>query len=241
MQPPTLPISSTSTLGSPRTSRSSIGSNGPSRNAIASSGGHADQSTPKLAWWRLKDTRSLRGESRGVAQEVAAWREWRAAELDVPPRYVLADLALLGIAHRPPRNEADLAAIRGFDARSLKPPVRAALMEAIERGRTLPPEEVRIPEFEQNSSQNRAAVSLAASWVAQVGRDQAIDPALLATRSELTALLNGRPAGRLDSGWRRTLVGEPVRFLAAGKAAIAFDGRGGLVIEARSNLPIDPA
>ena len=74
--------------------------------------------------------------------------------------------------------------------------------------------------------------------MAQLGHDQAIDPALLATRSELTALLNGRPAGRLDEGWRKHLVGDRVRSLAAGDAALAFDGKGGLLLEERSHRPI---
>ncbi len=75
--------------------------------------------------------------------------------------------------------------------------------------------------------------------MAQLGRDEDIDPALLATRTELTALLNGRPAGRLDAGWRRQLVGERVRLLAAGGASLAFDGRGGLLVEERSYRPLE--
>jgi ribonuclease D len=195
---------------------------------------------PDTAWWRLKDTRSLRGASRGVAQEVAAWRERRAAQLDVPPRFVLADLALLGIAHKPPRGEEDLLAIRGLDARSLKPPVRASLLEAVERGTQLPPAVIRSPFAEDNERDLRAATTLAGAWVAQLGRDEEIDPALLATRSELTALLNGRSAGRLDEGWRKELVGERVRLLAAGGASLAFDGKGGLLIEERSYRPLQP-
>src|SRR5215467_2449698 len=46
---------------------------------------------PSRAWLRIKDHRHLRGASRGVAQEVAAWRERRAASLDQPVRFVLPD------------------------------------------------------------------------------------------------------------------------------------------------------
>ena len=193
---------------------------------------------PDTAWWRLKDTRSLRGASRGVAQEVAAWRERRAAQLDVPPRFVLADLALLGIAHKPPRSEEDLIAVRGLDARSIKAPVRSSLLEAVDRGRRLEASAIRSPFAEDNERDLRAATTLAGAWVAQLGRDEEIDPALLATRTELTSLLNGRRAGRLDEGWRKDLVGERVRLLAAGGASLAFDGKGGLLIEERSHRPL---
>ena len=74
--------------------------------------------------------------------------------------------------------------------------------------------------------------------MAQLGHDEAIDPALLATRAELTALLNGRSAGRLDEGWRKELVGTRVRLLAAGGASLAFDGKGGLLVEERSYRPL---
>src|SRR5262249_43403432 len=52
---------------------------------------------PESAWWRIKGARQLRGSTRGVAQAVAAWRERTAEALDVPPRYVLSDLALTGV------------------------------------------------------------------------------------------------------------------------------------------------
>ena len=72
---------------------------------------------PEVAWWRMKGARQLRGKSRGVAQQVGAWRERTAASLDVPPRFVLSDLALIGIVSRPPRNREELTAIRGVDGR----------------------------------------------------------------------------------------------------------------------------
>jgi hypothetical protein len=34
------------------------------------------------------------------------------------------------------------------------------------------------------------------------------------------------------------VVGKPVTELAGGSAALAFDGRGGLVLEARSHRPL---
>jgi ribonuclease D len=52
---------------------------------------------PEMAWARLKDVRALRGSARNVARSVAAWRERRAAETDQPVRFVLPDLAILGL------------------------------------------------------------------------------------------------------------------------------------------------
>ncbi|HET6793572.1 MAG TPA: hypothetical protein VFH45_03975, partial [Acidimicrobiales bacterium] len=75
-------------------------------------------------------------------------------------------------------------------------------------------------------------------WMAQMAEQRGIEASLLATRAELEDLLAGRPT-RLERSWRRQLVADPVRRLAAGEAALAFDGRGGLVLEARSHQPVE--
>ena len=84
----------------------------------------------------------------------------------------------------------------------------------------------------------RPAVALAAAWVAQLARDQRIDAALLATRGDLVAFLRSNGQSRLGQGWRAGMVGEPVARLLRGEAALAFDGGGRLVLEARSRQPL---
>jgi ribonuclease D len=82
-------------------------------------------------------------------------------------------------------------------------------------------------------------VTLVTSWVGQLARDHQIDPALLATRSDVESLLRGDADSRLLEGWRAELVGDPIRRLVAGEAALAFDGDGRLVLERRSHQSID--
>lgn len=195
---------------------------------------------PETAWWRVKENRQLRGKSRGVAQELAAWRERRAAALDIPPRMVLPDLALVAIAHRPPRDRADLLEVRGLDARHLKGTAEAEVLAAIERGATLPESELRLPDVDEVDRTLRPAVALVSAWIAQLAHDLKIDAALLATRSDLQNFLRDDPEARLANGWRHHLVGEPVRRLVQGEAALAFAGGGQLVLEARSHQPVGP-
>jgi ribonuclease D len=68
---------------------------------------------PEMAWARLKDVRALRGSARNVARSVAAWRERRAAETDQPVRFVLPDLAILGLAQKAPKTLDELRTTRG--------------------------------------------------------------------------------------------------------------------------------
>jgi len=192
---------------------------------------------PEDAWLRLKEGRSLKGRARAVAREVAAWRERRAAETDQPVRHVLSDLAIVGIATNPPKTTEQLRRVRGIDERVVRGRLGEELLAAVERGRERP-DDARPPRRDDVERDQRPAVALVSAWLSQLGRDLRIDPTLLATRSDLAAFLGADPNARLAAGWRRDLLGEPVRRLLAGEFALAFDGNGGLELERRSGEPV---
>lgn len=193
---------------------------------------------PERVWWRMREARGLRGHSRGVAQCVLAWRERRAAEMDKPVRSILPDLATVAIAHRPPRNAEELAQVRGLDGRRLRPELAAEVLEAVEAGLALPDEQLCLPLSDELDSTLRPAATLAAAWVSQRASELRIDPALLATRADLNAMLRGDPACRLTQDWRSSLLGAPLRRLVAGEAALGLAAGGGLVLEERSRRPL---
>jgi len=196
---------------------------------------------PERAWWRLRDSRQLRGPSRGVAQELAAWRERRARHLDLPPRQVIPDLALQALAARPPASAAELSDVRGLEPRYLRDGVGAEIMAAVWRGVALGADGVRTPPVQDVSKELRPAVALAAAWVSQLAQDEHIDAALLATRSDLVAFLRGEPRSRLARGWRLDMVGRPLRRLVDGEAALAYLPGGRLALEERSGRPVTTA
>lgn len=194
---------------------------------------------PEEAWWRLGDIRSMSRRSRGVAQEVAAWRERTAAESNRPRRMVLSDLALMAISQRPPLNGAELRRMRGVDGRHLAGGRAAEILQAVERGLALPSDQIRMPSENRDATAPPAAVAVCAGLVRQIADDLDFDQSLLATRADIAQLLCGEPS-RLDTGWRRDIAGEPLRRLIAGDVAAAFDRRGHLVIEERSHRPVVP-
>ena len=193
---------------------------------------------PEAAWWRIKEARHLRGAARSVAQTVAAWRERKAAETDQPPRFVLADMAVVTIAQHPPTTIEDLRGLRGVDGRHLRGRGGREILAAVQEGVALPREQLRVPATEEVDRTARPAVALASAWISQLAGDLRIDTPLLATRGDIEALLRGDPEARLAHGWRHDLVGEHVRHLLDGRAALAFDGRGGLVLEERSGREV---
>jgi ribonuclease D len=195
---------------------------------------------PEEAWWKLGDIRGMSRRSRAVAQEVAAWRERTAAESNRPRRMVLSDLGLLALSQRPPRNGDELRAIRGIDGRHLAQGRAAEIMRAVERGLELAPDQIRMPAEGRDAPAPPAAVAVCSGLVRQIADDLKFDQSLLATRADIAQLLCGEPS-RLDTGWRRSIVGDPLRRLIGGEVAAAFDERGHLVMEERSGRPIPPA
>lgn len=196
------------------------------------------QRDPELAWKRIKEARHLRGQALSTAQGLAAWRERTAAESDQPVRFVLSDLGLVGIAqHRPPTLQ-ELKRIRGVDERHLRGEQGRQILAVVAETDGLEPRRDRSTKSAELSKDLRPAVSLVSAWVSQLARDNQIDTALLATRTDLEAFLRGDEDARLAHGWRAKLVGEPVRCLVAGEAALAFEGHGSLILEARSRRPL---
>jgi len=189
---------------------------------------------PETAWWKIKEVRHLRGKSRAVAQEVAAWRERTAAALDRPVRTVLPDLAVLAVSTHPPSSLDQLRGLRGIEGRLPRGDLAAGLLEAVAAGLELSLSDVRVPPSDDVERGMRPAASLVSAWVGQLSRDLRIDASLLATRADLHAFIRGDPQARLVQGWRGELIGERVRRLVSGDAALAFDKRGGLVLEERS-------
>ena len=186
------------------------------------------------AWWRLKGNRQLRGPARGVAQEVAAWRERTAMATDKPPRRVLADEVVLLLAERPPSTVADMPKSRMFDVRRLSAPTVAELVTAVTRGRDLPKAALRLPPDNDLPSHLQPLAALVSAWLAQESRDLSIDGTLLATRSDIEAFLRRDPESQLARGWRSQLVGDSLARIVAGQAGVAYDGSGRLVLVGRS-------
>lgn len=186
-------------------------------------------SDPGDAWLRVKDIRTVKGRSRWVARSVARWREERAMHLDIPPRHVMSDIALLSVAQRCPRNVDDLSSCRGIDGRlahgSLADALLAAVREGIagaESGELSFP----APEGDELDKAMRPAVTLVGMWVAELARQSDLDPTLLGTRRDIVDLLAGSPGARLAEGWRADILGRDVELLIQGRMALTFRNDG---------------
>ena len=190
---------------------------------------------PKDAWQRIKEAKHLNKQARGVAQALAEWRELAAQKNDIPIRYIMSDLALVGIAQRKPTKLSDLKNIRGFDYAQYQKEKGQHLLKIVEKGLKADP----VPSLKSRKKslppEMRPAVTLLSAWLSQFATDQNIDPALLGSRSDIEELLRGESDSRLQVGWRHEEVGEQVDNLLKGKSSLSFEN-GRLVIESRGTL-----
>lgn len=189
---------------------------------------------PAGAWRRIKEVRQLRGSAFAIGRVLAAWREERAAQLDLPVRFVLPDLAIIAIAQRAPTTLDELKSLRGVDARQMGHGVGEQILAVVERAQADPPPPPANAATSELPRELRPAVSLVSAWLVQLANDLAIDPALLATRADVEAHLRGDEGARLAAGWRAEIVGEPIRRLVDGDVALAFSRRRGIELVDRS-------
>ncbi|NBY44576.1 MAG: ribonuclease D [Acidimicrobiia bacterium] len=182
---------------------------------------------PSDAWLRLKEARALKGSSRGVAQALAKWREERAMRSDLPPRRVMSDMALIGIAQRIPKSVEELANTRGVDDRHLSAEYCKEIMTAVREGAK---KAVVLPIVENDDVDKiaRPALTLITAWVGELARKHKIDATLLATRSDITAFLRQSPNARLREGWRAALVGDDLTRILNGEVGLSVDRDGHL-------------
>lgn len=179
--------------------------------------------TPEDSLARVKGQGRLHARERAVLKELAAWREAYAMSADLPRGHVVSDDVLVVVAQRKPQ-EAAQAERFGVPRRH-----SAAVAEAVRAGLAAPP--LRLPETPREDDTLGARVDLLLAYVKGRGLGEGVDPALVASRADVTALAVRRSSNdgaALLHGWRRAFVGDDLLRLLAGDVAIRLDPATGL-------------
>lgn len=189
-----------------------------------------EEADPVDAVDRLK----ARGASRlsprqhAVLRALAAWREREARRLDRTRRMVLPDEALVDLAGREPRSEADLARTPLTDRQVSR--FGKGILDAVAEGQAAEPE--RPPRRGRpgpDEERHAARLLVAQAFVAGRCALQEVDSQLVATKSDLRDLVEAGPdaVGEALSGWRGAFVGDDLAALLRGDLAVRLDGPGG--------------
>jgi ribonuclease D len=196
-----------------------------------------DVRTPERAYEKLPKLGRLDEQGRAAAKRLTAWREGIAREMDRPPAYVVPDQALVELARRRPKDKAALEHIRGLPPQTLHRRGNELLHEiraAADEPAPDPP-----PSAPRRDSSEAPLVSLAQAVVRHRASENRIATELIATQSELTALVaavrRGEDGDRVRAlhGWRHELVGAELEALIAGDRSVAVAADGRLVIDDR--------
>jgi ribonuclease D len=160
---------------------------------------HPDQ--PVL---RVKGAARLSDQALAWLDRLARWRENEARRRDLPRGFVVRDEALLDLAAKADQPGAFLRSIT-----ALPQPVRRRYSEALERLVESGPNEAyqRPPELVSLTTEQRQAVKHAQAQVREQAESLELEPALIASKRELTRLIRGERPDWLD-GWRGDLVGH---------------------------------
>jgi len=163
---------------------------------------------PAEAWRRLKGLERLQPAAQRAIRALARWREERAMERDLPRGWVLPDAALYDIAQARPRARGDLSRLASVP-RATVDRAGGEILKAISDEPDVPDDPIVDDEPHAGPEQLRRLKALQQHLLAIAGELE-IQPEVLATRRDLTALLRGERELPVLSGWRRTIIGEPL-------------------------------
>jgi ribonuclease D len=156
-------------------------------------------------WRKLRGAGSLDRRRLAVLRELFTWREEAAARSNRPTRAIVRDDLLVEIARRLPAKEKDLHVVRGLPRRDLE-----AVMQAVERGRALPPEQCPPPaERDQDPPQVGMVVGILQAVLGDSCARQHLAANLVASSHDVKQLVRAHMQGGalpddslLTRGWR---------------------------------------
>ena len=188
----------------------------------------AERTPPQEMYRRVRGWNGLKRRSLGALRGVAAWREQEALRANRPPSWIMNDRSLLELARRPPRDNADLSAVRGLGEGTIQR-YGEAILEAVERGANDPPEDDPTPAHLPNLGQAWPAIL---SGIVQARcREAEIAPRFVATRRDMDELIawwltgdqSQVPDLPLLHGWRGELAGQDLLDWLRGETTVAVD------------------
>lgn len=178
-------------------------------------------------WRSVSGIGSLGVRSLAIARELWHWRDGIARRQDRLPRRVLRDDLLTELARRKKSTAKQIKAIRGMHHRHLQNHIEG-IAEAIQRALDLPEDECPRPSSASPAPQRASLCQFLAAALNAHCRQARLAPNLVATMQDVRALVADRldkstldeDRPRLDTGWRRELVGALLDDVMAGRIAV---------------------
>ena len=177
---------------------------------------------PDLAWQRVKIP-GRKPDVLGRLKALAAWREREARGKNLPRGRIVKDETLADIAAHPPREQGDLARVRGLSASWGGNDIGARMMKALSEARPLGADEVPREERRPGLGKEGSLVADLLKLLLKIrAREIDVAPRLLARTDELELLAAGKRDGlAILQGWRCEQFGKDALDLVEGRLAFA--------------------
>jgi len=178
---------------------------------------------PQDMWKRTKGKQLLRGKQLAVLQKLAAWRETRARDRDLPRKWVLKDEVIIELSRRMPRDAGGLSKIRGLEPGQIRREGET-LIQLINEGAEVPREQWPNDKGRPTplDAQQEAMVDVLSAALRLIADEHQLSPMAIATRKELEKLLRGEPDCVLLEGWRQSLAGNLLAAVMRGEQQLAL-------------------
>jgi ribonuclease D len=177
---------------------------------------------PREIWQKVK-IKTPKPKALAILRELAAWREERAQEKDIPRAWVMRDETMAEIAHHAPQDVESLKKIRGFSADLAEHKVGRTILDLVKTGAATPKDDC--PQLERREPLQpslAAALEILKMLLRIQAAEHNVAQKLIASGDELEAIVRGETDVRPMRGWRYDLFGHEAEALMSGGVAIGL-------------------
>ncbi len=189
----------------------------------------ANYATDPAELWRRVKIQSRKPEVLGRLRAIAAWRDKEARSKNLPRGRIAKDEVLAELAAHPPKNQDDLAKVRGLSAAWKSNDIGARLLDALDSATPMAREEIEGdgPRGTGLGKEGALVGDLLKLLLKIRARELNVAARLITRSDDLELLASGVREGLpLLSGWRYDVVGRDALDLVEGKMAFAVhEGR----------------
>ncbi len=184
----------------------------------------------RRAYLKIPGAMRMNRRELGILSEVVKLRDRIARERDLPPKYVLPDDVVGGLAALRPKQFEDLSQLRRLDGGTRRQ-LGDAILDAVARGEAL--DENALPEKPKRplGAARDTLVALLGVAAGEIARNADLPTNLLVPRAALERVARELPrdlesfdAALALQPWRLELVSKPLWRLLSGQAGLVIEG-----------------
>jgi ribonuclease D len=179
---------------------------------------------------RISGSNRMNRRELGVLSQLLVLRDRIARERDIPPKYVMPDDVMAGLATLRPKHAEDLAQLRRLDA-GMRRNLGDAILAAVARGEAIPEEDLPEKAARPLGNARETLVALLGVAAGEIARGHDLPQSLVVPRAALERVAREIPSDREAfertlgiEGWRLELIGDPLWGLLCGTGVARVEG-----------------